>query len=738
MKKILVADDEVLSLSQLAETLQDMGHEVLKASSGEDALSLAKARRPDLVIMEAVLPGPLDGLAACERIQTDLDITVVLLASYSDEAILARARKARPYGFILKPVRDGQLRASIELVADKKGREKNLERMIEYYRDEFREKELLFAVFENLPFGALLLDGRGRAVYANLCFSEITGFDLDEVKSEEEFVRKVAAGAAGRKKTQRVLAGLARNPGGPAELSLRRKDGAQRDMEVRAAVLKDGGVLLTLLDVTERNRAAAELATSREQFRAIADYTPDWESWLGTDGRPLWVNPAVQELTGYCVAECLAMPDYPLAIVHEEDRAGIAEGIAKALAERGSDSDRRFRVRRKDGALRWVAASWQSIQGEAGQWLVLRVSARDITRRKAVEDEFVLASVYNRGLFEANPDPLANIDAKGRIKDANPALEAAAGLPRQRLLGLEWAGLTDDPARARSIFSRVLELGTMRDVEISIRHPSGRLTHLVVSLVLFRDAKGQVAGVLASGRDVSERKRAEALRADIERIARHDLKAPLGSIISVPKLLRTAPNLTEDHREILDELEATGRRMLRMINLSLDLYRMEAGTYAFTPAKVDLLTVLRDVAGELAGLDGPKGCAVEVGIDGRPAAAGESFLVLADDLLCHSLFGNLLKNAVEASPPREPVRVELSREAADGGVCVVRLANRGAIPSEVRGRMFEKYATAGKAHGSGLGAYSARLMAETMRGSIAAETSDEDDATTVSVRLPAA
>src|SRR5688572_20960237 len=103
--------------------------------------------------------------------------------------------------------------------------------------------------------------------------------------------------------------------------------------------------------------AVPEARLNADQFRAIADYTYDWESWLGPGGEVLWVNPAVARITGYSVAECLALPDYPIPLVHEPDRPGIRDVLARASAgESGNHFE--FRVRRKDGGIRWAAISW--------------------------------------------------------------------------------------------------------------------------------------------------------------------------------------------------------------------------------------------------------------------------------------------------------------------------------------------------------------------------------------------
>ncbi|MDH3473615.1 MAG: ATP-binding protein [Rhodospirillales bacterium] len=121
-------------------------------------------------------------------------------------------------------------------------------------------------------------------------------------------------------------------------------------------------------------------------FAAIANFTYDWESWIGLDGKPRWVNPAVERITGYTPEQCLAMPDYPLSLVREEDRRRIARHLRQA-ATGASGNDVEFAILRKDGGLRWGAVSWQTIVDDAGNSLGYRTSVRDITERKQAESE---------------------------------------------------------------------------------------------------------------------------------------------------------------------------------------------------------------------------------------------------------------------------------------------------------------------------------------------------------------
>lgn len=226
-------------------------------------------------------------------------------------------------------------------------------------------------------------------------------------------------------------------------------------------------------------------------------------------------------------------------------------------------------------------------------------------------------------------------------------------------------------------------------------------------------------------------RQAAKLREDVERIARHDLKNPLTAVISLPQILALADNLDQGQREMLARIEEAGYAMLRLINFSLDLFKMEQGMYRYHPQPLDLAGLCRRVAQELEDLAASAEARVELCIDGRAAAPGEEFVIQGEELLCRSMLGNLLRNALEATPRGGVVRIELG----SGDPARISIRNAGAVPPQVRERFFAKYATAGKERGTGLGTYSARLTAEVMGGGISFTTSEENG-TTVTVEIP--
>lgn len=221
------------------------------------------------------------------------------------------------------------------------------------------------------------------------------------------------------------------------------------------------------------------------------------------------------------------------------------------------------------------------------------------------------------------------------------------------------------------------------------------------------------------------------LREEVEAINRHDLKNPLMVVMTVPQVILAQASLTEGQQKLLRMVDDAGRRMLEMINRSIDLYKMERGTYALKPGPVDIPPIIAQIITALGSLLRDKGLTCEVTLSGRAARPGDSFMAKGEDLLVYSLLANLLKNAAEASPREGQITISLE----EGESARVAIHNRGAIPESIRARFFQKFATAGKQGGTGLGAYSAKLIARTLGGSIGVETSDESG-TTVTVQLP--
>lgn len=221
------------------------------------------------------------------------------------------------------------------------------------------------------------------------------------------------------------------------------------------------------------------------------------------------------------------------------------------------------------------------------------------------------------------------------------------------------------------------------------------------------------------------------LREDVDRITRHDLKTPLNAVISLSQLMMK-DGLSEKQVKWLGIINESGHKLLNMINLSLDLYKMEQGMYRIeNPAPVDIISTLEDITRDSRTIIESKRIAIEISINGCPQKADSRFEITGEKLLFYSMLANLIKNAIEASPIEGKIAARLSE--TDG--LAIAIHNRCAVPEDMRECFFEKYTSFGKSGGSGLGTYSARLIAETLGGRISMNSSEENG-TTVTIIFP--
>ncbi len=226
-------------------------------------------------------------------------------------------------------------------------------------------------------------DSDGRWVYVNRGWLEFTGRSLEQelgdgwVESlhadDRESCRATYTDAFDKPRSYRM------------EYRLRRRDGAYRwILATGVPRLTDEGRLEgytgSCLDITERIEAVRALRASEARFRAIAEHTYDWESWIGPRNTPLWINSAVERMTGYSVEDCMAMRNYPLPLIHPEDRQHF---VAELRRPKGNNLP--FRVVRKDNSVCRAAISWHSISDDDGGFSGLRTSVREISTSMAPE-----------------------------------------------------------------------------------------------------------------------------------------------------------------------------------------------------------------------------------------------------------------------------------------------------------------------------------------------------------------
>ena len=116
LAKILIVEDEVIVAKTIASQLNQLGYIVAgKVSSGKAAISQASETKPDLILMDIIIKGEIDGITTASYIHEQLDIPIIFLTAYGDEHTLERAKVTQPFGYVVKPFTIRDLRISIEI-----------------------------------------------------------------------------------------------------------------------------------------------------------------------------------------------------------------------------------------------------------------------------------------------------------------------------------------------------------------------------------------------------------------------------------------------------------------------------------------------------------------------------------------------------------------------------------------------------------------------------------------------
>jgi len=169
--RILIVEDEGIIASDLEERLIELGYEVAGISpSGEEAVTRAADLKPDLVLMDIMLKGEMDGVEASGIIRKNMDIPVIFLTSFSDDQTLGRARITEPYGYILKPFEERELNCAISMALYKHEMEMKLR----------QSERWLSTTLKSIGDGVIATDRSGRVVFMNPVAERLTGWSGDE------------------------------------------------------------------------------------------------------------------------------------------------------------------------------------------------------------------------------------------------------------------------------------------------------------------------------------------------------------------------------------------------------------------------------------------------------------------------------------------------------------------------------------------------------------------------------
>lgn len=251
--RIQIVEDEKILAEDIMNQLVSMGYTVAgMVSSGEEAIECATEKKPDLVLMDIRLKGDIDGIDAAQYIHEQLHIPVVYLTSYSDEDTLRRAKITQPYGYLLKPYEERELRAAIEVALYKYGMEKSL-----------KEREAwLSTVLKSIHDGVIATDEKKKVMFMNPVAEKLTGWNSEDASGKPlQEVYPLFSQKTGKPIRMSTFKALKEGDitGWTDRAILAMRDGTRIPIDQSMAPIKDAsgivrGVVLVFEDITERKR----------------------------------------------------------------------------------------------------------------------------------------------------------------------------------------------------------------------------------------------------------------------------------------------------------------------------------------------------------------------------------------------------------------------------------------------------------------------------------------------------
>ncbi|MHB8859049.1 MAG: PAS domain-containing protein [Thermoleophilia bacterium] len=209
-------------------------------------------------------------------------------------------------------------------------------------------------------------------------------------------------------------------------------------------------------------------------------------------------NKGAEKLYGYSEKEVVGKSIGMLVPPgHEDELPAFVEEMKDGKSLHHYETERK----KKDGTIIDVSLALSAIRNADGEIAGISTIARGITPLKQ-------AAQYARSLIEASLDPLVTISADGTITDVNEATIEVTGVPRDQLIGTDFSNYFTEPEKARQGYRQVFSQGFVTDYPLTIRHTSGKLTEVLYNASVYRDVRGNVLGVFAAARDVTDQKQA--------------------------------------------------------------------------------------------------------------------------------------------------------------------------------------------------------------------------------------
>lgn len=263
--RILVVEDESIVAFNLQQRLSLLGYDVPAiAVSGQECLELVERTRPDLVLMDIHIQGETDGIEVAARLQQSHEIPVIYLTAYSEDSTLERARKTRPYGYLLKPFSERELHATIQMAFERQRLENEL----------LDSRRLLQQALDAASMGVLELDKATAAVITSSRSAELIGLPQDQPLTLTELLARVD-GSERAAVTTKLYDCLSDLKHFSEEFRVLTEDQAPRWIKLDAGHASDRRMTGVVQDVSERKQSELRLKLLNEGLENLVTERTD-------------------------------------------------------------------------------------------------------------------------------------------------------------------------------------------------------------------------------------------------------------------------------------------------------------------------------------------------------------------------------------------------------------------------------------------------------------------------------
>lgn len=390
-QRILIVEDERPVADLIRQYLLRAGYGVSGlARSGEEALQCAGQTSPDLALMDIQLEGAMDGVETARRLLSEFNIPVVFLTALADDRTLERSRGAQAFGYLLKPFREEELKASIELALEKHRSDWKLKRVEHWFA----------ATLQAISDAVITIDHGGRITFLNAVAEQWLGVSESSwlgAPWESAFRLCDEATQATIKLPLEALWGGAPSVALAAHAVLLIPTRRSLCVEARATPIQNDpgeiiGAVVIFRDISERKRQEEKLDESEGRLRAIIDSEPQCVKLMAADGTLIEMNPAG---LGMIEADSLAQVRGAslFDLVLPEFRPAFRE-LIRATFE-GGTVNLEFGITGLRGTPRWLETHAVPFRNPRGEVIASLGITRDITARK--RSEFRSAQIAQLG-----------------------------------------------------------------------------------------------------------------------------------------------------------------------------------------------------------------------------------------------------------------------------------------------------------------------------------------------------